>query len=272
MSRNFELLNQMGKGVAFQPEAEPRPVPVAEVPSFLPSLAIEGIARDEITKLVHRTFLLAGAEGPRRVVFTATESGNGGTWVCAHAAEMLASQVNRSVCIVDCNLKAPSLHKQFMVPNHHGLADALQGEGPVRQYATQLQPNLWLVSCGASCEGALGLLTSDRMRRRVAELGAEFDYVLFDVGPLNAFESRRCFGPPDGRCCDRAEGAHYPSRLYPGYDSRAASLESKSVGYSFESAYLPDSREDLQPPVSAACASVAPTSFSSTPTPFFRSR
>jgi Mrp family chromosome partitioning ATPase len=185
MSRNFELLNQMGKGVAFQPEAEPRPVPVAEVPSFLPSLAIEGIARDEITKLVHRTFLLAGAEGPRRVVFTATESGNGGTWVCAHAAEMLASQVNRSVCIVDCNLKAPSLHKQFMVPNHHGLADALQGEGPVRQYATQLQPNLWLVSCGASCEGALGLLTSDRMRRRVAELGAEFDYVLFDVGPLN---------------------------------------------------------------------------------------
>lgn len=187
MSRNFELLNQMGKGVAFQPEAEPRPVPAAaEVSSFLPSLTIDGIARDEITKLVHRTFLLAGAEGPRRVVFTATESGNGGTWVCAHAAEMLASQVSRSVCIVDCNLRAPSLHKQFMVPNHHGLADALQGDGPIRQYATQLQQNLWLVSCGAACEGALGLLTSDRMRRRVAELSAEFDYVLFDVGPLNA--------------------------------------------------------------------------------------
>jgi len=28
-------------------------------------------------------------------------------------------------------------------------------------------------------------LTSDRMRRRVAELSAEFDYVLFDVAPLN---------------------------------------------------------------------------------------
>ncbi|MGH9499166.1 MAG: CpsD/CapB family tyrosine-protein kinase [Terriglobales bacterium] len=186
MSRNFELLNQMGKAVAFQPEAEPQPVPAAEAPSFLPSLAIDGIARDEITKLVHRTFLLAGAEGPRRVVFTATESGNGGTWVCAHAAEMLASQVGRSVCIVDCNLKAPALHKQFMVPNHHGLADALQGDGPIRQYATQLQRNLWLVSCGASCEGALGLLTSDRMRRRIAELSAEFDYVLFDVSPLNS--------------------------------------------------------------------------------------
>ena len=157
----------------------------AEASSFLPALQIDGIARDEVTKLVHRTFLLAGTEGQRRVVFTATESGNGGTWVCAHAAEMLASQVSRSVCIVDCNLRAPSLHRQFMVPNHHGLADALQGEGPVRQYATQLRSNLWLVSCGASCESALGLLTSDKMRRRVAELSAEFDYVLFDVGPLN---------------------------------------------------------------------------------------
>src|SRR5262249_2922811 len=153
-----------------------------DAPGFLPSLPIDGIARDEITKLVHRTFLLAGAEGPRRVVFTATESGNGGTWVCAHAAEMLASQVGRSVCIVDCNLKTPALHKQFMVPNHHGLADALVGDGPIRQYTTQLQKNLWLVSCGASSENAVGMLTSDRMRRRVAELSAEFDYVLFDVG------------------------------------------------------------------------------------------
>jgi Mrp family chromosome partitioning ATPase len=73
-----------------------------------------------------------------------------------------------------------------MVKNHHGLADALLGDGPIRQYATQLRQNLWLVSCGASCENALGLLTSDRMRRRVAELSAEFDYVLFDVAPLNA--------------------------------------------------------------------------------------
>ncbi len=62
----------------------------------------------------------------------------------------------------------------------------MQCDGPIREYATQLRQNLWLVSCGASSESALGFLTSDRMRRRVAELSAEFDYVLFDVAPLNA--------------------------------------------------------------------------------------
>jgi len=187
MSRNFELLSQMGKAqVMLHAEAEPQIVPPREVPTFSPLLEIEGMARDEVTKLVHRLFLLAGAEGPRRVVFTGTESGNGTTWICAHASEILASQVAESVCVVDCNLRSPALHEQFGVENHSGLADALRGEGPIRQYAQQLsRPNLWLVTSGTTPENAQELVTSDRMRIRISELRAEFDYVVFDVGALN---------------------------------------------------------------------------------------
>lgn len=150
MSRNFELLNQVGKGqVLLTKEVAPTNVPVPEV--FAPSLEIDGMAREEITKLVHRVFLLGGPEAPRRVVFTGTESGNGTTWMCAHAGEILASQVARTVCIVDCNLRRPCLHDQFNVQNHNGLADALRGDGPVRQYARQMRRNLWIVSCGSEC-------------------------------------------------------------------------------------------------------------------------
>src|ERR1700685_321322 len=130
MSRNFELLNQMGKTqVMLQPDAEPKPAdPTPEMSaSFAPPLEIGGMARDEVTKLVHRLFLLAGNEAPRRVVFTGAEAGNGGTWMCAHTGEILASQVDRSVCVVDCNFRSPSLHEEFRVQNHHGLSDALRG-------------------------------------------------------------------------------------------------------------------------------------------------
>ncbi|MBZ5571459.1 MAG: CpsD/CapB family tyrosine-protein kinase [Acidobacteriia bacterium] len=187
MSRNFELLNQMGKTpVMLPPEAELSSAPAPEAAAFIAPLEMDGMAREEITKLVHRLFLLGSTEAPRRVAFTATEPGNGNTWMCARVGEILASQVGRSVCIVDCNLRTPSLHQQFGVENHHGLSDALRGEGPIRQYARQLRRNLWLVSCGASSESAQELLTSDRMRMRIAELGAEFDYVLLDVAALNA--------------------------------------------------------------------------------------
>lgn len=187
MSRNFELLNQLGKGpVVLQPEVERVIVQPAEVYPSLPALEIDGVAREEVGKLVHRLFFLSGAEAPHCVVFTGTESGNGNTWMCAHAGAILASQVGRSVCMVDCNWRSPGLHKQVDVENQAGLAEALRGADPIRQYAQQLSPpNLWLVSAGAANESAQELLTSDRMRMRISELRSEFDYVLIDVAALN---------------------------------------------------------------------------------------
>src|ERR1700693_648954 len=116
MSKNFELLYQVGKaGDMLRADADPAPtvvVPLDLSPST-PAVEIDGMAREEVTKLVHRLFLVGGEQGPRHVVFTGTELGNGCSWMCAHAAEILASQVGGSVCIVDGNLSSPSLHEQF---------------------------------------------------------------------------------------------------------------------------------------------------------------
>jgi protein-tyrosine kinase len=198
MSKNFELLYQTGKAqemlhVDAKPEATT--LAPADLSPSAPALEIEGMAREELSKLVHRLFLMPGTEGPRHVVFAGTESQTGCTWTCAHAAEILASQVRHSVCIVDCNLSSPSLHQQFGVENHFGLADALAGGGSIRQYARQLsRPNLWLVSCGAFNAASQQLLTSDRMRARISELRAEFDYVLLDVAPMNTCNHTMMFG------------------------------------------------------------------------------
>jgi capsular exopolysaccharide synthesis family protein len=157
-----------------------------ETTASTPALDIDGSVRDELTKLVQNLFRLPDSTGPRRVVFAGTESGTGCSWICAHVAEILAAQVNASVCVVDCNLRSPSLHQQFGVQNHHGLSDALLGSASVRHYAHRLsRANLWLLSCGAPVENRQPLLASDRMRLRLRELGAVFDYTLIDAAPLN---------------------------------------------------------------------------------------
>jgi Mrp family chromosome partitioning ATPase len=190
MSRNFELLFEAGKAQemlrqrAEQSTAEPSS---GEFVPGTPALQIEGIAREEVVKLVQRLFLIPGAAAPRQVVFAGTEQGNGCSWICAHVADILASQVRGSVCVVDCDLRFPTLHKEFGVANHFGLADALQGDEPIRQLVQQLsQPNLWLLSCGSLDEDSPQLLKLERMRKRMFELRSEFDYVLLDVAPLSA--------------------------------------------------------------------------------------
>lgn len=191
MSRNFELLSQSGqfsqvlhgseelRNEAFEPQAaEPMPPPLA-------TLTVQGPARDQVFKLVRNLCLLPGASERRRIVFTGTESGSGCSWISARAAEVLASQTRRAVCIVDCHLRSPSLHHHFEVPNHHGLGDCLLHSASVRQCATQLsQSNLWLLTAGSYIENCDAHLASDRMRLCLDELYAAFDYVLLDTAAL----------------------------------------------------------------------------------------
>jgi protein-tyrosine kinase len=197
LSRTFELLHLAGRmqeilgSWSEQPQTVPseqaQTLPEMENLPSTPCLEMEGTVRDEITKLVQTLFLFPEVKGPRRVVLAGTESGSGCTWVCAHAAEVLASQIRASVCVVDCNLRSPRLHQQFGLENHHGLSDALHSSDPVRQYASQLsRTNLWLLSCGSTPENWQTLLASDRMRQRLRELCGAFDYVLIDAPPLGS--------------------------------------------------------------------------------------
>lgn len=197
MSRNFELLQQIGREQDLFQSSEPArevftatsttaadPVEAATLPP-LPT-TWDNAGGDEVTALVQRVFFVTGNENLQTVVFAGTEPGNGCTWLCARVAEALASRVSTSVCLVDANLRAPGLHTETNIPNHHGLSDALLQSGPMSNFVTPLSANLSVVSCGSEPEKALGLLTSDRMRARLNELRALFSYVLIDASAMNA--------------------------------------------------------------------------------------
>src|SRR5579864_9134597 len=100
MSRNFELLQNLGKEqvmlntlAAEQNLPEPLLVTEPQLVVSEPQLKLEPGEQEQLTKLVQRVFLLPGADASRVVVFTASESGNGCSWVCARVAETLAAQV-----------------------------------------------------------------------------------------------------------------------------------------------------------------------------------
>jgi Mrp family chromosome partitioning ATPase len=191
MSRNFELLQRIGREQALyttSPVAEPEPFteqPVVFSGPVASPLAISASELEQFTKLVQRLFIMPGNDSPRSVVFAGTEPGNGCSWVCARVADVLAGQVSGSVCLVDANLRRPGLHEQFSAENNFGLSDALLRPDPVRTFARNVgRPNLWMVSCGSNTAEGQNLLATDRMRLRMSELRAEFDYVLVDVAAL----------------------------------------------------------------------------------------
>lgn len=186
MSRNFELMQRASSeerwrgGFAVQPLVgrtyEMRPVPNAHV-----------LSREELARLVRMVFLLPGKESRRVVLFTAAASGDGCSSICVGVAEALAAQAEQPVCIVDSNLRFPSLHLCLGVENHRGLSEALSDGGPIRDYVHKLPaPNLWLLPSGESSL-AVDAMSYSRLVARIVGLRQEFRYVLMDSPPVNVY-------------------------------------------------------------------------------------
>src|ERR1700730_18700509 len=187
MSKNFELMQRVGTEVEHA-----RTVPLVHRDDHSRPRKI-GFASDQVTreyslKLVQRLFLGPGATRPRAVVFAGIESGNGCTRLCGETARALAENMTGSVCLVDANLRAPSLPTFFGVTNHWGLTDALRNQDSIRSFAKQVYgDNLWLTFCGSLVLDSPHLVNSDNLKVRFAELRKEFDYILVDVPPLNQY-------------------------------------------------------------------------------------
>jgi len=187
MSRNFDLLQRDIAGPK-PPPSPPRPVP-QETRSRNPRER-HLLADDEVMKLVQQVFIIPGsAQAPGAVAFCGVYSGDGCSWVCAHAAEMLAEHGDGSVCIVDANLRTPSLHDYFRFENGKGFADGVKEEGrPMREFARRASGrHLWLITAGTVGREPNGSFNPVRLRARITELRSEFDHVLIDTPPVHSY-------------------------------------------------------------------------------------
>jgi polysaccharide biosynthesis transport protein len=206
MSKNFELLRRarIGETLFIEPLGDSPAVNVAPVCSdgnivrneafeadqreaLLSGRELSGPAQEELIKLVQRVFVSPNSHSPRVVSFSNVE-GNGSSEICSRTGAVLAAQGSGSVCLVDANLDAPSLHRLFGVDKFPGLMDAMVKPGPVKDFAVLITGrNLWLIPPGSPTTGAPGLFGSDRLRSRMAELREEFDYVLIDAPPIASY-------------------------------------------------------------------------------------
>jgi Mrp family chromosome partitioning ATPase len=203
MSKNYELLQRADFGLGVAPAfatgtstaaAESVTPAIAGTAEVLSTLVPE--VREEALKLVQRLFLIPQQQpSPRAVVFAGLDANIGCNWLCAVIAKLLAKSVPGSVCLVEGNFRKPSLSDTLGLNPDRGLVDSLRQVGSIRDFARQLgSDNLWLLAAGAPAEDPTILLNSDRMKERLSELREEFDYVVMNGPPLNAFADGMVLG------------------------------------------------------------------------------
>src|SRR5215213_1113067 len=143
---------------------------------------------DSVTSEAYRALrtnlLYALADGPSKViVVTSPGPMEGKSITCANLGVVLA-QIDKSVLILDCDLRKPALHKFFGLRNLRGVVDLLTGERKLQEvWQESPLPGLKIVTAGPIPPYPAELLYSRRFAQLLDQARQGFDYVLLDSPP-----------------------------------------------------------------------------------------
>ena len=119
------------------------------------------------------------------IVVTSSDPGEGKSTTAANMAGSFA-QSEKSVLLIDCDLRKPSLHRQFKISNLVGLSDVLIGKENIKDAINVYNENLHILTSGKLPPNPSEMLGSKAMERLLEELKVRYDIVILDSAPLNA--------------------------------------------------------------------------------------
>ena len=133
-----------------------------------------------------RTNLRFVATDLATVTVTSAGEGEGKTTVATNLAAA-ASMAGFNVLLLDADLRRPSVHEVFGIPNGMGLADVLAESADLSEVLLEFEkPELTVVTAGQIPPNPSELLGSQRMADMLRMLRGRFDLVILDTPPALA--------------------------------------------------------------------------------------
>jgi protein-tyrosine kinase len=123
-------------------------------------------------------------QGTKVVMITSANPGDGKTLTATNLALTLSESYRRQVLLVDADLRRPSLHEVFRVPNVAGLNDGLKARQSAKLAVLRITDTLTLLPAGRPDPDPMSSLTSTRMGDILREGATRFDWVIVDTAPI----------------------------------------------------------------------------------------
>jgi len=123
-------------------------------------------------------------QGTKVVMVTSANPADGKSLTAANLALTLSQSYRRQVLLVDADLRRPSMHEIFRVPNVAGLNDGLKAKHDAKLSVLQISETLTLLPAGRPDPDPMSSLTSARMSEILKEGASRFDWVIVDTAPI----------------------------------------------------------------------------------------
>ena len=121
----------------------------------------------------------------KTIAVTSSEPAEGKSTVSGNLALSFA-QNDKKVILLDCDLRKPSVHKNFRVSNIKGLSEVLLGKVDINDAIQKRNDNLDVLTSGKIPPNPSEMLSSMAMTNLLEGLKEKYDVIILDTAPLKA--------------------------------------------------------------------------------------
>lgn len=139
---------------------------------------------EQYRRLAARLLMARAENGTQIVMVTSAFPSEGKTLTSSNLALTLSESYKRSVLLIDGDLRRPSIHEVFRVPNVTGLNDGLQAGTERKIPVLNYSENLSILTAGRPDSDPMSVLSGERMRRVLSEAKKRFEWVIVDTPPV----------------------------------------------------------------------------------------
>lgn len=148
-----------------------------------------GFAQQEAYKLLRSNLMFSFADdGACRVIgVTSACQGEGKSSTACNIAYAF-SEVGCRVLLLEADMRCPTIAKKLKLENAPGISNLLVKKENYKEAVQRCPqaPNMDVMTSGYTPPNPSELLCSDRMKRLIGELSADYDYIIVDLPPVTA--------------------------------------------------------------------------------------
>ncbi|WP_221029415.1 GumC family protein [Actomonas aquatica] len=126
------------------------------------------------------------AKNAKCLLTTSTIPGEGKSFTTTNLALTFAAH-GEKVCVVDCDLRKPNIHKTLQLENVKGVIDIVGGTADLDDVAVKdVFPGLDVITTGGRAKNPTHVLNSRNFEKMIEDLRKRYDRVFIDTPPLAA--------------------------------------------------------------------------------------
>ena len=154
------------------------------------------IAVEELRKLCAWLLQRQRATSQKTLLVTSGMPKEGKTFLATNLAWIMAQSKNQKVLLIDADLRCSSAHLMLGAPGVPGLAEFLEGKAEESQILQQGPlSNFFFIPSGHYPENPVELLTTTALKKFIARLSTQFDWIIVDSSPVGSICDAQLIAP-----------------------------------------------------------------------------